>query len=148
MLVLASCSAPHDPLPLPLPPLHTYILNPCSAPAAAYLGTDARNFLKALLQKDATKRLGYGPTGSADVMKHPFFKTIKWDKLMNKEIVSPFKPAIRTIDSVENFDKIWTDLAPLDSPAGTPDTTNFGSHFEGFSWAAPNFLANNGAIPA
>jgi hypothetical protein len=33
---------------------------------------------------------------------------------------SPFRPSVNHVDSVENFDKIWTDQAAEDSPCGTP----------------------------
>lgn len=35
-------------------------------------------------------------------------------------MASPFKPSVNHVDSVENFDKIWTDQAAEDSPCGTP----------------------------
>ena len=77
---------------------------------ADYLSSEATSLLKGHLTKEASKRLGYGPTGSADIMKHAFFKGVDWKKLEKREIASPFKPTIKSIDSVENFDKIWTDL--------------------------------------
>ena len=33
---------------------------------------------------------------------------------------SPFRPKVGHVDSVENFDKLWTDMAPEDSPCNTP----------------------------
>jgi p70 ribosomal S6 kinase len=75
-----------------------------------YLSTEAQNLLKGLLTKEASKRIGFGPSGSADVMKHAFFKGVDWAKLEARDVASPFKPTIRSMDSVENFDKIWTDL--------------------------------------
>ena len=36
------------------------------------------------------------------------------------QMASPFKPSVNHVDSVENFDKIWTDQAAEDSPCGTP----------------------------
>ncbi|EFN50433.1 hypothetical protein CHLNCDRAFT_55895, partial [Chlorella variabilis] len=78
----------------------------------SYLSSEVQSLVKGLLQKDASKRLGYGPSGSADVMGHPFFKSVDWRKLEGRQIVSPFKPSIKSIESVENFDRIWTDLPP------------------------------------
>lgn len=85
-------------------------LGKCS-PVAAYLGPDAQKLVRALLQREPTKRLGYGPSGSRDVQNHPFFKGINWKKLMDCELQSPFKPTLQEDDSVENFDKIWTEQA-------------------------------------
>jgi p70 ribosomal S6 kinase len=45
-----------------------------------------QNLVKGLLQKDASRRLGYGPSGSADVMRHAFFKTVDWKKLELRQV--------------------------------------------------------------
>lgn len=39
---------------------------------------------------------------------------------MNRDMSSPFRPKVGHVDSVENFDKLWTDMAPEDSPCNTP----------------------------
>ena len=85
-----------------------------------YLSREAQALLRALLVREPPKRLGYGPTGSADVMGHPFFGRVDWTALAEGQVASPFRPSLRQHDSVENFDRIWTDLAPEDSPVGTP----------------------------
>ena len=73
-------------------------------------------------------------------MDHPFFSCINWDKLQKREIPSPFKPSTQGLNSVENFDKMWTEQSPTDSPAGTP--TNLESMFHGYSYCTPHMLAN------
>ena len=111
---------------------------------AAYLSTEACSLLKGLLQKDATKRLGFGDNGSKDVMSHAFFKSVDWKKLEARQIPSPFKPSIKSHESVENFDKIWTDLPAHDSPCVTPTkdhTKDEHYTFEGFTYCAPSFLS-------
>ena len=59
------------------------------SPAAAYLSSEVQSLVKGLLQKDASKRLGYGPSGSADVMGHPFFKSVDWRKLEGRQVGAP-----------------------------------------------------------
>ncbi len=66
---------------------------------AAYLGNEARALLKSLLQREPAHRLGYGPTGSQDVQKHPFFRSINWNKLREGAVASPFKPTVKQDDS-------------------------------------------------
>ena len=85
-----------------------------------YLSPEASSLLRALLQREPHKRLGFGATGSDDVMAHAFFAPLDWAALLRSELPSPFVPTLRAHDSVENFDKIWTDLEPEDSPCGTP----------------------------
>jgi serine/threonine protein kinase len=137
---------------------------------AAYLSSEVQNLVKGLLQKEPSKRLGYGPGGSADVMRHPFFKPLDWKKLEARQvgggprgarwdaavggkrpvragaqlawsawalapavqpirgvprsslqIPSPFRPTIKSIESVENFDRMYTELPPqVRSAASTP----------------------------
>lgn len=81
-----------------------------AAPCSAYLTSEAHSLVRGLLTKDAKKRLGYGPTGSANVRAHPFFKGVDWGRLAARAVPSPFRPAIKSAECVENFDKIWTDL--------------------------------------
>lgn len=106
-----------------------------------FLSSNALNLLKGLLTKDPAKRLGSGPNGSAAVRAHPFFNAINWTKLEARQLESKFKPLVKNSMSVENFDKIWTEQRPEDSPCGTPTDPTFSAAFEGFSYVAPSFLA-------
>ncbi|KAL6770959.1 S6K1 [Auxenochlorella protothecoides x Auxenochlorella symbiontica] len=111
----------------------------------SYLSTPAANLVKALLQKDPTKRLGYGPAGSADIKAHPFFRSINWGLLEQRKVASPFLPSVSHVESVENFDRIWTDLPPQDSPCVTPRDGSLSvddNLFVGFTYVAPSLLAN------
>ena len=53
---------------------------------------------------------------------------------------SSFKPAIAHSLSVENFDKIWTEQRPEDSPCGTPTDPSLETAFQGFTYVSPSFL--------
>jgi p70 ribosomal S6 kinase len=107
-----------------------------------FLSSDALSLLKGLLTRDPAKRLGSGPNGSSAVKAHPFFKGINWTKLEARELESKFKPSVRSVCSVENFDKIWTDQKPVDSPCGTPTDPELLKAFEGFTYIAPSFLTS------
>lgn len=104
-----------------------------------YLSREAASLLRALLQREPPKRLGYGASGSDDVKAHAFFAGVEWNALLAGSIESPFRPTLRHDASVENFDTIWTDLAPEDSPAGTPRDAagEAAGNFAGFSYCAP-----------
>jgi p70 ribosomal S6 kinase len=104
-----------------------------------FLSSDALNLLKGLLTRDPLKRLGCGPNGAEDIKKHPFFKTINWVKLERGEVQSTFKPTVKCSMSVENFDKIWTDQKPEDSPCGTP-SASADAMFRGFTYVQPSYL--------
>ncbi len=44
----------------------------------------ARDILIRLLMKDPSSRLGGGEADAIEVMVHPFFGSISWDKLIRK----------------------------------------------------------------
>lgn len=45
-----------------------------------------------------------------------------------------------SVQSVENFDKIWTEQRPFDSPCSTPTDPSAALAFEGFTYIAPSFI--------
>ena len=59
---------------------------------------DAADFFNKLLQRKPELRLGY--KGISELKQHRWMKFFPWDKLINKELESPFIP-----DKKDNFDK-------------------------------------------
>lgn len=55
---------------------------------------DFMDLLTKLLQKDPKKRLGNGDVDSTPIKAHPFFKSINWLRLFNRQIEPDFKPTI------------------------------------------------------
>ncbi|KAK7374090.1 hypothetical protein VNO80_07516 [Phaseolus coccineus] len=108
----------------------------------AFLSSEAHSLLKALLQKEATKRLGFGPRGVEEIKGHKWFKPINWRKLEVREIQPSFRPEVAGTHCVANFEKRWTDMPLEDSPAASP---NGGNPFKDFSYVrpAPSFLQRN-----
>jgi len=104
-----------------------------------FLSSNALSLLKGLLTRDPTKRLGCGPDGGEAIKRHPFFKQISWTKLDRREIQSKFKPNVQCHKSTENFDRIWTDQLPEDSPCATPGS-HIESMFKGFTYVDKNLL--------
>lgn len=108
----------------------------------AYLSSEAHSLLKGLLQKEAPKRLGSGPKGIQEIKGHKWFKPIHWKKLDAREIKPSFRPDVAGSHCVSNFDKCWTDMPIVDSPAASP---NGGNPFKDFSYVRPaaSFLQRN-----
>ena len=79
-------------------------------PGLISLDSDTKSFIKSLLDKNQKSRLGSGSNGIKDVMDHPFFSSINWEKLYNKNIDPPFKPDNneKNIKCAKNFDKMFT----------------------------------------
>jgi hypothetical protein len=68
-------------------------------------------------------------------------QAINWQALEERRVPSSFKPAVSHSLSVENFDKMWTEQRPEDSPCGTPTNPGFATAFEGFTYVSPSFMA-------
>ncbi|KAI3682805.1 hypothetical protein L1987_83063 [Smallanthus sonchifolius] len=112
----------------------------------AFLTSEAHCLLKGLLQKDPSKRLGNGLKGSDEIKQHKWFKAINWKKLDAREIQPSFRPEVAGIQCIANFDKRWTDMPLLDSPASSPDAS--ANLFQGFTYVKPaaSFLRRNSPV--
>uniref|UniRef100_A0A383WMG2 AGC-kinase C-terminal domain-containing protein n=1 Tax=Tetradesmus obliquus TaxID=3088 RepID=A0A383WMG2_TETOB len=124
-----------------------------------FLSSNALSLLKGLLTRDPAQRLGGGPDGAAAIKRHPFFRGLSWSALearqleskfkpgvkcsLARQLESKFKPGVKCSLSVENFDKIWTEQRPVDSPCGTPTDPAYAGAFEGFTYVAPSFMASS-----
>lgn len=102
-----------------------------------YLSSEAHSLLKALLQKEPSKRLGIGVNGSDDIKQHKWFKSINWRKLEAREIQPKFRPVVNGMDCIANFDEKWTMMPAQDSPASTPKACDTGC-FDGYTYVAPS----------
>ncbi|KAL3284974.1 hypothetical protein HHI36_019103 [Cryptolaemus montrouzieri] len=105
-------------------------------PIPEYLGKDVSDFIAKLLVKDPRKRLGGGEEDAKELKRHPFFKSLDWEKLYNKEISAPFRPIIRSELDVSNFSEEFTQMPPTDSPSVVPP--NIEKLFKGYSYVAPS----------
>ncbi|CAB3362156.1 Hypothetical predicted protein [Cloeon dipterum] len=105
----------------------------------AFLSPEAQALLRVLFKRNPVNRLGAGPEGVQEIKAHSFFATIDWDKLYNKEISPPFKPAVSRADDAHYFDSEYTSKTPKDSP-GVPPSANAHELFRGFSFVDPTLL--------
>ncbi|KAM6182290.1 LOW QUALITY PROTEIN: protein kinase C iota type-like [Erethizon dorsatum] len=72
------------------------------------LPVKAASVLESFLNRDP-KELGCHPqTGFADVQEHPFFQSVDWDMMEQKQVVPPFKPNISGEFGSDNFDPQFT----------------------------------------
>ncbi|KAI9885513.1 MAG: cAMP-dependent protein kinase catalytic subunit [Watsoniomyces obsoletus] len=71
-----------------------------------YIHPDAQDLLQQLITPDLTKRLGNLHGGSKDVMNHPWFGEVIWEKLARKDIDAPYIPPVRGgVGDASQFDK-------------------------------------------
>lgn len=72
------------------------------------MSPEAQDLITKLLNKDRRARLG-AKTDSKEILSHPFFKEIDIKKLVAKELDAPFKPDVKDLDDVSNFDAKYTE---------------------------------------
>lgn len=72
----------------------------------SYLNPDAVDLLQRLITKDLTRRLGNLKGGSQDVKNHPWFAEVIWEKLLSKDIETPYEPPIQSgVGDTSLFDR-------------------------------------------
>ncbi|XP_059616702.1 uncharacterized protein LOC132261755 isoform X2 [Phlebotomus argentipes] len=108
-----------------------------------YISKEANNILKALLEKDASIRLGSNFCPMGDITYHQFFFQINWDRLEKRELEPPFKPQVRHPLDTQYFDKTFTKervrLTPIDKEILQSMAQD---QFQGFSYTNPNATLN------
>ncbi|XP_055681395.1 putative protein kinase C delta type homolog isoform X5 [Lutzomyia longipalpis] len=108
-----------------------------------YISKEGHNILKALLEKDASIRLGSNFCPLGEIVDHPFFAYINWDKLEKRELEPPFKPHVRHPLDTQYFDKTFTKervrLTPIDKEILRSMAQD---QFQGFSYTNPNATLN------
>lgn len=145
-----------------------------------FLSPDAQSLLRALFKRNPDNRLNSGTelywshrrkaknhsplffVVVEEIKRHSFFSTINWEKLFNKEIEPPYKPAVSRVDDAFYFDSEYTSRTPkgnakvfvnlclrlsrfscADSPEIPPSAT---AHelFRGFSFVNPLLTCDEG----
>ena len=59
------------------------------------ISNNAKTLMVSLLNRNPTRRLGAGPEGALEIMRHPFFTNIDWDKVHAKK-TNPPKPRVQS----------------------------------------------------
>lgn len=111
------------------------------------LSKESVSLLQKLLMKDPHKRLGYGPNDAEDIKKHAYFKHVKWDKILNKEVSPPYKPKINSRTDVSNFDEEFTREIPVLTPCNCVLNDADQEEFRNFSYISNWALSQRAQVP-
>jgi len=76
----------------------------------------SKDFVKAFLHPDRTKRLGNLIGGTQDILDHPWFRGVDWDALERKEIRAPIVPHVSSLFDTRHFANL--PLPPVDEIPG------------------------------
>jgi len=79
----------------------------------SYMSEACKDFISGCLVKDPRKRLGCRKDagGVAEAKKHPWFKNIDWDKLYGMQYSMEYRPEVKDIMDLSNFDNCFTESA-------------------------------------
>ena len=80
------------------------------------ISESSRSLISALLQKDPTKRLGYGIKDGTAVKEHIYFKNVDWDKVYSKQIQPPFVPNLKNEMDLIYFDTTFISQKIVEDP--------------------------------
>lgn len=80
------------------------------------LSKTANDLIEKLLVRDPKKRLGFGERDALDIMEHPFFEEIDWEKLALREVVPPFIPKVKKQDDLRHIDPLFKNEKVEDTP--------------------------------
>ncbi|KZT11990.1 protein kinase C [Laetiporus sulphureus 93-53] len=97
---------------------------------------DAVSILQKLLTRDPARRLGSGKGDAEEIKRHPFFKDVNFDDVMNKRIPPPYFPTVNGTADTSNFDEEFTREQPTLTPVHTQLSSRDQAEFNGFSWVA------------
>jgi len=61
----------------------------------SFFNEDAQDLISKLVTRDLSARLGNLQKGSEDVKNHPWFNEVVWDKLITRNIETPYEPPIQ-----------------------------------------------------
>lgn len=89
----------------------------------AGISPPVKDFILRLLQKRPQDRLGY--TNFDEVMTHPMFAGVDWSAVEAKQLTPPFIPVMSNDTDVQYFERQFTDLTPMLTPAIRMDLRSF-----------------------
>lgn len=103
---------------------------------------DAKDLLIGLLSRDPKQRLGNN--GAREIMEHPFFDLIDWNKLNGKGYLPPFKPPVKDNHDTSNFDKEFTNEKPVDSVMNDYLSDSVQKQFGGWTYVGTEHMGESG----
>ncbi|KAI9203541.1 molecular mechanism For the regulation of protein kinase B Akt By hydrophobic motif phosphorylation [Polychytrium aggregatum] len=98
---------------------------------------ESKDIISRFLQRNPSLRLGASAADGLEIRSHPFFSSIDFTKLFNKEILPPFRPELDNDLDVRFFDEMFTEeptvLTPTESAAdlGGNEVAGFSFHGKG-----------------
>eukprot|EP00033_Pygsuia_biforma_P001612 GCRY01001814.1.p1 GENE.GCRY01001814.1~~GCRY01001814.1.p1 ORF type:complete len:368 (-),score=36.94 GCRY01001814.1:608-1711(-) len=103
----------------------------------------AQSLLKGLLARDPYKRTGGGEGDAMELIHHPFFRGIDWDRLERRQILAPFIPDVKDVSDLSQFDTCFTQEKAIDSVVESHLPAQDANQFEGFTYVPDSELGGH-----
>lgn len=95
------------------------------------MDSDTQDLIAGLCRVNPGERLGNLGNGTADIKKHPYFKSIDWDAVYRRKNKGPIIPEIRSATDTSCFDEY--DPAPDSKSVYTSDmASKYDKEFKDF----------------
>ena len=94
---------------------------------------DTKDFIRRLLEKNPDKRLG-SKTGYDEIIRHGFFKSVLYEKIIQKKTSTPIPAYINNEKIDSNFDEMYTNMKPeiFEDPQDINKLKEYEKFFEEF----------------
>jgi len=93
------------------------------------MSSQASDFIKRVLATKPSHRLGNLAGADRDIRSHPYFKTVNYDKIIEKKVQVPWKPAVKDATDTSDFDN-WDHMSADDRDK--PLSAKEGKKFDSF----------------
>jgi len=92
-----------------------------------YFSSDARDMIARLLRTRPTKRLAVMKGGADNIRNHVWYSGFDWSALRTGEFPAPWKPEVKSVDDISNFDQ--RDKRKSGADTGKPPKTPWDKEF-------------------
>lgn len=92
------------------------------------------------MKKKPEERIG-ATEGAVEIRRHPFFRGVDFDEILNRKIAAPIKPKVKDKTDVSYFDDCFTTEDPrqsLDPEENPQDLEKYNKDFDDFYFEQPN----------
>lgn len=100
----------------------------CNLTFPDHFSPEAKDLLSHLLTTDLTQRYGNLKRGYMDLVDHPWFQSVDFVKIVNRQIKPPFVPVVKNPGDASNFDT----YEETKTPYGVDQPDRYGRYFKDF----------------
>ncbi|KXS22590.1 hypothetical protein M427DRAFT_130235 [Gonapodya prolifera JEL478] len=105
-------------------------------PPYVNLSKEAAGLIRRLLNRDPARRLGSGPADGDEIKKHPFFRGVDFEGMIQLKYPAPFLPKVKNPKDTSNFDSEFTREQPVLTPTNNVLSARDQEEFRGFSYVS------------